>query len=131
MEQRVEELADKPSDFKPKNAIGFKHLLPLSEIIAAVIDASSPSVRRVWNIYNNLIANFGNEYTVLIDASEEEVTKIADQKVAKAIIMVREGKARVTPGYDGVYGQLVPFCEGKAEVKVNYVPQRSLTEWCL
>jgi len=131
VEQRVEELADRPPSFKPQNAIGFIHLLPLSEIIAAVLGASSPSVQSVWSVYNSLIAKFGNEYAVLVDASKEEISKIVDPKIAEAIARVREGKAQVTPGYDGVYGQLVLFEEEKAEVKVSRVLQRSLTEWCL
>ncbi len=34
VEQRVEELADRPANFRPGNAPGFMRLLPLSEIIA-------------------------------------------------------------------------------------------------
>jgi uncharacterized protein (TIGR00375 family) len=131
VEQRVEELADRPQGFKPQNAIGYMHLLPLSEIIATVLNASSPSVQSVWSIYNRLIAKFGNEYTVLIDASKDEMSTIVDPKIAEAILRVREDKAQVTPGYDGVYGQLNLLDEDKAvEMRVSKVSQRSLTEWC-
>lgn len=50
VEQRVEELADRPAGYKPQDAIGFMHLLPLSEIIAAVIGMSNPSVQGVWSV---------------------------------------------------------------------------------
>jgi uncharacterized protein (TIGR00375 family) len=108
VEQRVEELADRPLDYKDPKAPGFMRLLPLSEIIAAVIDSASPSTQAVWKIYNPLIAKFGNEYNVLIDAPKEALNAaVVDQRIADAILQVREGKATVTPGYDGVYGKLV------------------------
>lgn len=129
VEQRVEELADRPAGFKPSHVVGYMHLLPLSEIIAAVLDVSSPSLGNVWQIYDSLIARFGNEYAVLIDAPLEEMARVVDPKIAEAIISVREGKAQVTPGYDGVYGKLVLFEGEKAEKKRGTVPQRSMTEW--
>jgi uncharacterized protein (TIGR00375 family) len=42
VEQRVEELADRPAGFKPENAIGYVHLLPLSEIIATTLGVDPP-----------------------------------------------------------------------------------------
>ncbi|TET65177.1 DNA helicase UvrD [Candidatus Bathyarchaeota archaeon] len=121
VEQRVEELADRPADFKPENAIGFMRLLPLSEIIKAVIGAGSPSTQKVWNIYNHLIERFSNEYAVLMDTSKNELSKVVDEKIAEAIVRVREGRARVIPGYDGVYGKLVIHEEN---YKANRVPGR-------
>jgi uncharacterized protein (TIGR00375 family) len=121
VEQRVEELADRPAGFKPRGAVGFVHLLPLSEIIATVLGVDSPSTQQVWSIYNQLIEKFGDEYTVLIDASKEALSSVVNEKIAEAIIRVRQGQAKVVPGYDGVYGQLVIF-EGQSREKT--VPQR-------
>jgi len=121
VEQRVEELADRPAGFKPRGAVGFVHLLPLSEIIATVLGVDSPSTQHVWSIYNQLIGKFGDEYTVLIDASKEALGSVVNEKIAEAIIRVRQGQAKVVPGYDGVYGQLVIF-EGQSREKT--VPQR-------
>jgi uncharacterized protein (TIGR00375 family) len=109
VEQRVEELADRPAGFKPEDVPGYMHLLPLSEIISAVLDVSYPGAQQVWDIYNGLISRFGDEYAILIDAPREEIAKAADPAVAEAIIRVREEKAKVIPGYDGVYGQIVIF----------------------
>jgi uncharacterized protein (TIGR00375 family) len=122
VEQRVEELADRPADFEPNNAIGFMRLLPLSEIIAAVLGVDSPSSRNVWSVYNMLIEKFGDEYAVLIDASEEALSRVVDEKIAEAIVRVREGRIRVVPGYDGVYGQLKIF-ENELSVE-KACPQR-------
>ena len=107
VEQRVEELADRPMNFKRENAPGFMRLLPLSEIIATLLGTDSPSTQAVWKNYNSLIEKFGNEYTVLIDRPFEALATVVDATLAQAIIKVRNGIAKVTPGYDGVYGQLV------------------------
>ena len=130
VEQRVEELADRPVGFKPSNAIGYMHLQPLSEIIATVLGMSYPSAHKVWGIYNTLIAKFGTEYAVLIDASEEEMSKIVNPRIAEAITRVREGKVDVFPGYDGVYGQLLFFPEQKEAVPERAeIKQKSLADF--
>jgi DNA helicase-2/ATP-dependent DNA helicase PcrA len=130
VEQRVEELADRSAGYRPENGIGYMHLLPLSEIIATVLNITYPSVQRVWEIYNALVARFGDEYTVLIDASVEEMSKIVEPRIAEAVVRVREEKVKVVPGYDGVYGQLVIF-EGQemAPKKVEKVRQQSLADF--
>jgi uncharacterized protein (TIGR00375 family) len=130
VEQRVEELADRPVGFKPEGAIGYVHLLPLSEIIGTVLGASYPGIRKVWDIYNSLTAKFDSEYAVLIDASQEEMSEIVDPKIAEAITRVREGKADVFPGYDGVYGQLLIFPEQKEAIsKIAKVGQQNLADF--
>lgn len=107
VEQRVQELSDRPVGFKPENAVGFMRLLPLHEIITTVLGVDSPAAQKIWGIYTPLIERFGDEYTVLIDASKEALASVAGEAVADAIVRVREGRARVVPGYDGVYGKLV------------------------
>jgi PHP family Zn ribbon phosphoesterase len=103
----VEELADRPVDYKSSDSPGFMRLMPLSEIIATVIDAASPSTQAVWKIYNPLISKFGDEYKILIDTPKEALAEVVDQRFADAIVKVREGAVKVVPGYDGVYGKLV------------------------
>jgi uncharacterized protein (TIGR00375 family) len=107
VEQRIEELADRPASFRPNNVPGFMRLLPLSEIIAAVLNVDSSSTQAVWKIYNLLIDKFGDEYSVLIDASKEALNEIVEVHVADAILRVRAGSISVVPGYDGVYGKLI------------------------
>lgn len=130
VEQRVEELADRRTGYRPPNAINYIHLLPLSEIIAAVLGTSSPSTREVWSIYQHLIVKFGNEYEVLMEAPKEEMSRIVDARIAEAVMKVRMGKAHVTPGYDGVYGVLCPFDNQTKAEEIIDIPQRSLTDWC-
>jgi len=115
VDQRIEELADRSADYVPENPIGFKRLLPLHEIIKTVLGVSSPATKKVWAVYNSLIAQFEDEYSVLIDVTQEEMSKVVDPKIAEAVVRVREEKAHVIPGYDGVYGELVLFDEKSTE----------------
>ncbi|MEM2917112.1 MAG: endonuclease Q family protein [Candidatus Bathyarchaeia archaeon] len=132
VEQRVEELADRPPSYRPENAIGYMHLLPLSEIIATVLGIAYPSQQRVWEIYTPLINRFGDEYTVLIDAKKEKMQEIVDPKIAEAIVRVREEKVKVIPGYDGVYGQLVLFEEeNKRDIHLETrKKQKTMMDFC-
>jgi len=127
VEQRVEELADRPANFKPENAIGYIRLLPLSEIIATVLGIDSPSSQQVWNIYHKLIEKFGSEYNVLLDATKEALCDVVDERIAEAIIRVREGRIRVVPGYDGVYGRPIFFEESSRNSRK--VKQSSISDF--
>jgi len=130
VEQRVEELADRPEGYQPENVIGFKRLLPLSEIICAVLGVDSPAVQKVWAIYNQLIERFGNEYNVLMDVSGEALRAVVDERVADAIVRVRNGQVNVTPGYDGVYGQLVlPETDSNIKSVAERVQQMNLSDF--
>jgi len=130
VEQRVEELADRPAGFALENAVGFMRLLPLSEIIATVLGVDSPSIQKVWNVYNALVERFGSEYAVLIDASKDALSAVVGENVADAVVRVRDGRVKVVPGYDGVYGRMV-FSEADAgRVSVpRRVQQRNLSDF--
>jgi uncharacterized protein (TIGR00375 family) len=103
---RVEELADRPEGFVPKNAVPFKKLLPLSELIAYVYNTQAFS-KKVWEESMKLTKEFGSELNVLLNASEEKLKLLAGEKISKVIMDNREGRLKVQPGYDGVYGKLV------------------------
>jgi len=109
---RVEQLADRPEGFKPENAIPFKSLIPLEEIIADALGQGIGTIE-VEKEYKNLIEKFGNEFNVLIDAPRQELEIVTLPEIAEGIIRVREGKVFITPGYDGVYGKIRIFSRGE------------------
>ncbi len=129
VEQRVDELADRRTCSKPVDAHGFKRLIPLSEIIAVALNASSPSTKTVWKIYNSLIDKFGDEYTVLIEAPKNELNKIVEPPISDAICRVRTGSAKVAPGYDGLYGKLLLDAESSTDFFSKRVQQSSLSDF--
>jgi len=109
---RVEQLADRPEGFKPENAIPFKSLVPLAEIIADTLGQGVGTIG-VDKEYKNLIEKFGNEFSVLIDVPRPELEVVTSPEIAEGIIRVREGKVNITPGYDGVYGKIRIFSRGE------------------
>ncbi len=103
VENRVEELADRPFGYKLHNAPSFTKLIPLSEIISGVI-GKAVATKSVWETYYKLVGKLGSEYDILRKTSYEELLKHIGKEIAEAIIKSREQKIRVIPGYDGVYG---------------------------
>lgn len=107
---RVEELADRPEGFMPKNAIPFKSLIPLNEIIADSIGVSTAS-KKVPIYYDKLISSLENEFNILLNVSRKEIEINSLPEIAEGIIRMREGKVLIEPGYDGVYGKIKLFSD--------------------
>ncbi len=109
---RIEELADQPEGFSPENAVPFKSLAPLEEIVADAL-GMTPGTKQVKKEYNELIDKFGSEFNILLEASFDELGAATLPEIAEGIIRIREGKVYVEPGYDGVYGKIKIFSKGE------------------
>ena len=116
VENRVEELCDREEGFKPEGAKDFKRLIPISEIISSLLGVGI-ATKKVWDIYNRLIDNFGNDFNILLNVSEKDLSNV-NVNVAKMIIKNRHGEIKVKPGYDGEYG--VPLFDGEEIKKVEF-----------
>ncbi len=102
---RVEKLADRPEGFKPGNAIPFKNLIPLDEIIADARGVAKTSVM-VERDYYSMIAKFGTEFEILMRAPKEDLLKGLPLKVADGVLKVRQGQVDIKAGFDGEYGKI-------------------------
>ena len=112
---RVNQLADRKEGFVPSDAIPFKNLVPLDEIIADARQMGKGSVA-VEKEYRMLLARFGTEIDILTKVPPEELKKAVDPRVAEGIVRVRAGRVKVEPGYDGEYGKICIFGEDEPKV---------------
>ncbi len=99
---RVNELADRPEGFVPKNASKFVYAVPLLEVISYVTKKAK-TTQYVKQIYSKLISQFGNEINVILNEDIESIKNV-DKELAEAIENIRESKVNLIPGYDGVFG---------------------------
>lgn len=104
VENRVEELTNQDIE-KHKHRKPYYKLLPLHELIA-LVEASTLASKKTWAIYDEMIKNFGNELSILLDASESELLESFSKykELIHLILKNREGKIKIKPGYDGEYG---------------------------
>ncbi|MBI2640282.1 MAG: DNA helicase UvrD [Candidatus Sungbacteria bacterium] len=112
---RVEELADRPEGFRPPDAIPYKNMVPLDEIIAEAFGVASATTKRVQGEYKKLVQEFGGELPILFDVTAGELARHARPEVAEGIMRVREGRLHIEPGYDGLYGKVKIFEDGERE----------------
>ena len=107
VDYRVEEISKEPKGYRPKNAKLYYSLLPLHELISFFIGSAMTS-KTVWSIYNSLINHFKDEFNILINISEEEfIEHDIEKKLVELILLNREGKLKINPGFDGEYGKII------------------------
>lgn len=102
---RVEELADRDENFIPPEAIPYRRLIPLDEIIAKV-SGTGVNSKGVERSYYSIISALGDELSILLDIPVEEIKKHSTSTLSEAIQRVRDGNITILPGYDGEYGYM-------------------------
>ena len=115
---RVEQLADRPEGFIPHNAIPYKNLIPLDEIIAEAKGIAKDSLS-IERDYRSIVSKFGNEFEVLMKVPEEELRKNLAFRIAEGIMRMRQGKINIRPGFDGEYGKISIFDAEEKKPKDN------------
>jgi uncharacterized protein (TIGR00375 family) len=111
---RVNALADRKEGYIPTRRIPGKHLIPLEEIIAEAL-GKKPGTKGVENEYQKLIHHFGWELRILLDLDEKELSGFIPPRILTGIMNMRQGKVKILPGYDGVFGKLSLFAQEEAE----------------
>lgn len=100
---RVDELADRKQGEKPKGAKPFKRIIPLHEIISLYLGAGI-ATKKVWAKYYEVLKAGENEFDILLNVPEEKLLKVADKALVDLIMMNRQGRMKIKPGFDGEYG---------------------------
>jgi uncharacterized protein (TIGR00375 family) len=107
VDYRIEHLAKEPVGFRPQNAKEVLELIPLHELIAISIGSPLES-KKTWEVYNELIGKFDNEFNILLNVSRSDfVFKGVSSNLAELILLARENKLEVKPGFDGEYGKVI------------------------
>jgi len=117
---RVRLLADREDGYVPDNAIPYKNLIPLEEIIAEALDMGRDSIT-VKNQYLKLVKALGGEFNVLLSVPITEIAYNSDQRIAYAVELVRAGKVKIAPGYDGVFGKVSILASETKKVTENSI----------
>jgi uncharacterized protein (TIGR00375 family) len=106
---RVEQLSDRPEGFVPSNAIPFKHLIGLDEVIAGA-KGMGKSSQAVEKDYLAAVAKFGTEFEILLRAPKDDLLKSGiSPRIVEGIMRMRAGKVEIKAGYDGEYGIISLF----------------------
>ena len=103
VEHRVEEMAARPSGYKPDSAKPFESLAPLPEVIAAST-GKSESCKAVLEQYEQMLGALGPEFYILRDAPIKDIERTAGPCVAEGIRRLRSGQVERKAGFDGEYG---------------------------
>jgi uncharacterized protein (TIGR00375 family) len=107
---RVEKLADRNDEYKPKVAPGFHSIIPLPEIISETLKVGVNS-KTVNKAYLDLLEKLGNEFRILMDCPLDEIEQASSPLFREAMSRMRNGNIHIAPGYDGEFGKIRIFEE--------------------
>jgi len=139
---RVEELAEDKKDLKPikkiskAGVVGYYNpkdkdrppyvmTVPLQEIVSEAVGVGVGS-KKVQEMYEQMIAELGNEFDVLLKIDLQKIVGVAGDRIAEAIKKVRSGNMAVEPGYDGEFGKVKIWGEDEDKSKIKSTEQQVL-----
>jgi uncharacterized protein (TIGR00375 family) len=123
---RIREIATFKEPRHPDHRPPYIYLIPLSEIIAKALGQHTPFTQSVTKHWEELIASFGSEIAVLLDADIHEVVKVTIPAIVEAIQAFRDHKVIIIPGGGGKYGTIELPTEEQI-IPVSLGPKNSQT----
>ncbi|EQD29930.1 hypothetical protein B2A_14376, partial [mine drainage metagenome] len=124
---RINDLADRPVGYVPKNHIPYIHAVPLLEVISYAKEKTRYTAP-VREAYAKMIERFGDELDVLTKAKISDIEETAGSEIAECIDNVRNDRITIKPGYSGVFGELDLLSRGKPE-KTPATQQKSMSDF--
>ena len=103
---RIREIATFKEPRHPDHRPPYIYLIPLSEIIAKALGQHTPFTQSVTKRWDELIAAFGSEIAVVLDADIHEVAKVTIPAIVDAVQAFRDHKVILIPGGGGKYGTI-------------------------
>lgn len=104
VDYRIDQIAKFPRDHNFIGKKPFYKILPLHELISLNLNTQIES-KKTWEVYNNLIEKFNNEFNILLNVDIQElIREKINEKLIELIIKNRTGNIKIKPGYDGTYG---------------------------
>jgi len=67
---------------------------------------SSPTSKKVLDLYDKAIKAFGNELNILLFSDISDVSRVLGKEIANFIEAIRKNLISIRPGYDGLYGEI-------------------------
>jgi uncharacterized protein (TIGR00375 family) len=105
---RVIDLADRNENYIDQQRPPFYHLVPLTEILAQYYK-KEPTNKKVLEIYQNMVSEFGNEFKILLGEIDQKIFERKYPEINEALKRIKEGKVKLIPGFDGEYGKVILF----------------------
>ncbi|MDQ1292716.1 MAG: hypothetical protein QG608_596, partial [Actinomycetota bacterium] len=108
---RIEQLADRPSGFRPEGAAGFRSLIPLPELVSEIV-GTGPRSKRVLARVDEITAALGPEMEILARTPTDLIASCPSpiaSRLAEAVARLRRGEVIRRSGFDGEYGVIRVF----------------------
>ena len=106
----IEALADRPAGQVDSSARPFRHLVPLVEILAELLQVG-PTSQRVQRPYRRLLSELGPELWLLQHAPLDDLARLGPPLLDEALARLRRGEVLRQPGFDGREGRIRLFEE--------------------
>jgi len=108
---RVMALADRETPLNPETNTS---LIPLNELIAEV-EQKGVGTKTVDTKYFDLLTKLSPELHILLNEKSDAIAEAGSQLLAAAVEKTRSGDVAITPGYDGLYGEVHVFTKEERE----------------